>query len=270
MAIPFPQIDPVALAIGPVVIRWYALAYMAGFIGGWYATKAFLRKYASPYLKPEFFDDLLTWVVVGVILGGRFGYIAFYNAGYYLDNPADILKLWHGGMAFHGGLVGVITAMFLFAWKHKIPFFALADRVAVVTPIGLFFGRIANFINGELHGRVTDVAWAVDFPHVEYPRHPSQIYEALTEGLTLFIILVLLQHRQYVRDRIGVLSGTFLAGYALFRFMVEFTREPDAQLGFIGFDVLSMGQLLCIPMFLAGVAIIVYGFQRHKRHVGQA
>lgn len=265
MALPFPNIDPVAVAIGPVVIRWYALAYMAGFLGGWYAAKAFLKKYASPYLKADYFDDLLTWVVLGVILGGRFGYIAFYNAGYYLENPVDILKIWHGGMSFHGGLIGVITAMILFAWKNNIPFFALSDRVAVVTPIGLFFGRIANFINGELYGRVTDMPWAVDFPHAALPRHPSQIYEALTEGLVLFVILVTLQNRQYIRDRIGILSGVFLSGYAFFRFMAEFTREPDAQLGFVGFNVLSMGQLLCLPMFAAGVIIIFYSFKRHGR-----
>lgn len=265
MALPFPQIDPVALSIGPVVIRWYALAYMVGFIGGWYATKQFLKKYTSPYLKPEHFDDLVTWVVIGVILGGRFGYIAFYNAEYYLSHGLDIFKIWQGGMSFHGGLIGVIVAMILFAWKNGIPFFALSDRVAVVTPIGLFFGRIANFINAELYGRVaTDVPWAVQFPNADLPRHPSQIYEALSEGLILFVILVFLQKRDYIRERIGILSGTFLSGYAIFRFLIEFTREPDAHLGFIGFGVLSMGQILCLPMLLAGLAIILYAFKRHN------
>lgn len=262
MALSFPNIDPVALSIGPFDIRWYALSYMAGFIGGWYAVKAFLKKYASPYLTPSHFDDLVTWVVIGVILGGRFGYIFFYNAEYYFANPGDILKIWQGGMAFHGGLIGVISAMILFAWKNGIPFFALSDRVAVVTPIGLFFGRIANFINGELYGRVSDVPWAVRFPGVSLPRHPSQLYEALTEGLLLFTLMLVLQKRAFIREKIGILSGVFLCGYALLRFMVEFTREPDAHLGFVGFDILSMGQILCLPMFIAGALIILYALRQ--------
>jgi len=263
MALDFPQIDPVAISVGSVVIRWYALAYMAGFLGGWYAAKAFLKKYTSPHLKSDHFDDLLTWIVIGVIFGGRFGYIAFYNAPYYWDNPADILKIWQGGMSFHGGLIGVIVAMILFAWKNNIPFFALSDRVAVVTPIGLFFGRIANFINGELYGRVTNMPWAINFPHIDQPRHPSQLYESFSEGLVLFIILLLIQNCSRARGRIGILSGVFLMVYSFFRFMVEFTREPDTQLGFVGFDILTMGQLLCLPMFVAGAVIILYAFRRH-------
>lgn len=261
MAITFPQIDPIALSIGPFDIRWYALAYIAGFIGGLYLVKYFRKKYPSPYFNQTAIDDLLTWVVIGVIIGGRFGYVFFYNAGYYLSNPVDILKIWQGGMAFHGGLIGVITAMILFAWKRGIPFFSLSDRIAVVTPLGLMFGRIANFINGELFGRTTDFHYAFIFPGSDIPRHASQLYQAATEGLLLFVILLVLQSQKNIREKYGILSGTFLAGYAFCRFFVEFTREPDAHLGFIAMG-LSMGQLLCIPMALAGIGIIIYAIRQ--------
>ena len=262
MAIPFPDIDPIALSIGPIDIRWYALSYLAGFIIGLYAIKKFVRKYASDYMTEDMFDDLLTWIVIGVILGGRMGYVLFYNFGYYIENPMDAVKIWQGGMAFHGGLIGVIAAMILFAWKHNMPFFALADRVAVVTPIGLFFGRIANFVNGELYGRATNVPWAMAFKEGDVARHPSQIYQAATEGLILFTILILLQRSPYVRDNFGILSGTFLAAYAFMRFFVEWTREPDAQIGTLSLG-LSMGQWLCIPMFIAGVIIMKFGRRLH-------
>lgn len=262
MAFIFPQIDPVALSIGPVDIRWYALSYLAGFLIGLWAIKKFIRKYPSSYMRDVMFDDLLTWVIIGVILGGRLGYVVFYNAGFYLENPMDAFKIWEGGMAFHGGLIGVITAMILFAWKHKIPFFALSDRVAIVTPIGLFFGRIANFINGELYGRATDVPWGMIFREGDIARHPSQIYQAATEGLILFILLVTLQRSQYVRENFGILSGTFLSAYAFMRFFVEYTRQPDEQLGFLSLG-LSMGQWLCIPMFIAGIVIAKFGRRLH-------
>ena len=262
MALNFPQIDPVALSLGPFDIRWYALAYIAGFIGGIFVIKYFLKKHPSSFITKNHIDDLVTWVVLGVILGGRLGYVFFYNAGYYLENPMDIPKIWQGGMAFHGGLIGVITAMILFAWKYKIPFFALSDRVALVTPIGLFFGRIANFINGELFGRVTDFQYAFIFPNSNEPRHASQLYEAMTEGLILFLILLYLQRFTSVRERFGVISGAFLSGYAIFRFFVEYTREPDTQLGFV-VGQLSMGQILCIPMAMAGLGIIIYAYRKN-------
>jgi len=262
MAIPFPQIDPVALSIGPVDIRWYALSYLAGFLIGLFVIKKCVDKYPSQYMTRDMFDDLLTWVIIGVILGGRFGYVVFYNAEYYLENPIDAFKIWQGGMAFHGGLIGVITAMVLFARKYNMPFFALADRVAVVTPIGLFFGRIANFINGELFGRMSDAPWAMVFRDGDIARHPSQLYQAATEGLILFLILITLQRSQYVRDNYGILSGTFLSAYAFMRFFIEYTREPDAHIGFLSLG-LSMGQWLCIPMFIAGLIITKFGRRLH-------
>jgi phosphatidylglycerol:prolipoprotein diacylglycerol transferase len=257
MALTFPDFDPVALSIGPIDLRWYALAYMAGFLIGWWVIKKSLEKYPSTHLNKTMIDDSLTWIIVAVIIGGRFGYVVFYNADYYLSNPIDALKIWQGGMAFHGGLIGVITAMVLFAWKHKIPFFALSDRVALVTPIGLFFGRLANFINGELPGRPTDAPWGMIFREGDVARHPSQLYQAATEGLILFIILLILFRIKFVREHFGILSGMFLSGYALQRFFVEYTRMPDAQIGLLAFG-LSMGQWLCIPMFLAGVTIVIY------------
>jgi phosphatidylglycerol:prolipoprotein diacylglycerol transferase len=265
MALNFPQIDPVALALGPIEIRWYALAYIVGFVGGMVVIKHFLKKYPSPYLNKNHIDDLLTWVLLGVIIGGRLGYVFFYNSEYYLSNPLDIPKIWQGGMAFHGGLIGVITAMILFAWKYKIPFFVLSDRVALVTPIGLFFGRIANFINGELFGRTTDFQYAFVFPNSDLPRHASQLYQAATEGLILFIILLVMQRYEYIRNHFGIISGTFLAGYAIFRFLVEFTRQPDSHLGFV-LGSLSMGQVLCIPMALAGLGIILYAIRYNKTY----
>jgi phosphatidylglycerol:prolipoprotein diacylglycerol transferase len=264
MALEFLTIDPIALSLGPFDIRWYALSYIAGLLIGMLVIKQYLAKYPSKYLNKDHIDDLLTWVVVGVICGGRFGYVVFYNAEYYLLNPLEAFKIWQGGMAFHGGLIGVITAMIVFAWKYKIPFFALSDRVALVTPIGLFFGRIANFINAELVGRATDFKYAVQFPQYIEPRHASQLYEAFFEGTVLFIILLYLQKSKSVRATYGIISGVFLSGYAFFRFFIEYTREPDAHLGFVLND-LSMGQVLCVPMFAAGAGIIIYAI-RTKRH----
>ena len=262
MALTFPNIDPVAFSLGPIDLRWYALSYMAGFLLGLYFIKRFVEKYPSQYLTKGMFDDLLTWVIIGVILGGRLGYVFFYNLPFYVDNPIDALKVWQGGMAFHGGLIGVITAMILFAWKHKMPFFALADRVAVVTPIGLFFGRIANFINGELYGRVTDAPWGMVFVDGDVARHPSQIYQALTEGVILFAVLVIAQRSKYIRAHYGIISGLFLCVYALQRFFVEFTRQPDEQIGLL-MGGISMGQLLCLPMFAAGLIIIWYSNRKY-------
>jgi phosphatidylglycerol:prolipoprotein diacylglycerol transferase len=262
MSLPFPNIDPIALSIGPIDIRWYALSYMAGFLIGLWALKKFLTKYPSKYLNIDHMDDILTWIIIGVILGGRLGYVVFYNAEYYLEHPLDAFKIWQGGMAFHGGLIGVITAMILFAWKHKIPFFALADRIAVATPIGLFFGRIANFINGELYGRATDAPWGMVFVNGDVTRHPSQIYQAATEGIALFIILVILQRYDAIRKHYGAISGAFLSAYAFMRFFIEYTRQPDAHIGFLTAG-LSMGQLLCIPMFMAGIAIILFAKRSH-------
>jgi len=263
MALTFPNIDPIAISIGPIDIRWYALSYMAGFLLGLYVLQYFLRKHPSPYLNKEKLDDLLTWIIIGVVLGGRLGYVLFYNLPYYAENPLEAIQIWQGGMAFHGGLIGVITAMILFAWKYKIPFFALADRVAVATPIGLFFGRIANFINGELYGRATDTPWGMVFVEGDVARHPSQLYQAATEGIILFILLSILIRIQSIREKIGIISGVFLCGYGIQRFFVEYTREPDAHIGLL-FANLSMGQILCLPMIIAGILMVIWGYQNDK------
>ncbi|MCD8563285.1 MAG: prolipoprotein diacylglyceryl transferase [Alphaproteobacteria bacterium] len=270
MAFDFPHIDPVAMAVGPVEIRWYALAYMAGFILGWQYCLylAGLQKEGQRPFKTDI-DDFLPWAVLGVILGGRIGYIFFYQPELYWDDPVEAFKLWHGGMAFHGGILGVILATFIFCRVQKIPFLRLTDMLACVTPIGLFFGRIANFINGELFGRPTGVWWAVNFPRAgELPRHPSQLYEAGLEGLVLFLILLVLSRFEAVRKRAGILSGVFLLGYGAFRFFVEFFREPDIQVGFI-FEYFTLGQMFCVPMILAGLTLVVYALVNKKHESSQ-
>lgn len=258
----FPNIDPVAIALGPFAIRWYALAYLAGFLVGWrYCLYlAGLDKDRRP--GADDIDDFLSWAIGGVILGGRMGYVLFYQPAHYLAHPADILKLWEGGMSFHGGALGVIITMLLFSARRKINPFWLADMVCACVPIGLFFGRIANFINGELYGRVTDSSIGMVFPHGgDLPRHPSQLYEAGLEGFVLFFILLALMLRPEIRSRPGFVSGVFLAGYGIFRGFIEFFREPDAQIGLIG-GVISMGQVLSLPMIVAGLGLIVFAFLR--------
>ena len=214
-----------------------------------------------PYgIDPERVDDFLLWATVGVIVGGRLGYVLFYNLSFYLSQPVEILQVWHGGMSFHGGLLGVTVAIYLFARKHAIPVLAFADLVAVVAPIGLFFGRIANFINGELFGRPSDVPWAMAFPRGgPAPRHPSQLYEAGLEGAALFVVLFVLFRLSCIRARAGFLMGTFLVGYGGARFVVEFFREPDAHLGFLSLGG-TMGQWLSLPLVGIGVALMVHAW----------
>lgn len=256
------EFDPIAFAIGPFAIRWYALAYLAGFLIGWRYCLAMLSK--EPNAKPsaEDIDDFLTWAIIGVILGGRLGYVLFYQFEYYQANPSEILQIWRGGMSFHGGMFGVFVSMLWFAKRRKINLLRLSDLICATAPIGLFFGRISNFINGELYGRTTELPIGVVFPASGdgLPRHPSQIYEALLEGLLLFCILYLILKSK--RFKTGTASGVFLIGYGVFRSMVEFVREPDAQLGMI-WDVISMGQILCLPMILVGF-IIVFMASRGK------
>jgi phosphatidylglycerol:prolipoprotein diacylglycerol transferase len=264
LALVFPPLDPVAVSIGPIAIRWYALAYLAGFIIGWRYC-LYLARHNSQGPAPHLYDEFLTWAVVGVVLGGRVGYILFYNAEDYFSHPVEMFKLWRGGMSFHGGMVGVLGAAWLFTRHHKISFFAFTDILACVTPIGLFFGRIANFVNGELYGRVTDVPWAVAFPRGgDVPRHPSQLYEALLEGLILFLILFFVARHAKWRARPGILSGCFLFFYGLFRFAIEFLREPDQQVGFL-YGGMTMGQFLCIPMMLFGLYLILRSERRAAR-----
>ncbi len=264
MSLPFPDIDPVALSLGPLEIRWYALAYLAGFLLGWkYAL--YLAK-LSPNNRPtrDDIDNFVPLAVLGVILGGRLGYVLFYQPALYAASPLDAFKVWEGGMAFHGGAMGVIIALILFAWHQKIQLLRLSDIVCACVPIGLFFGRIANFINGELFGRVTDVQWSFVFPRGgPYARHPSQLYEALLEGAVLFAILFILYKKFNFMNRPGVVTGAFLAGYAAFRMFVELFRQPDAHIGFV-FGQISMGQVLSLPMFMLGVGVITYAVSKSK------
>jgi len=257
----FPDFDPIAIQLGPLAIRWYALAYIAGIILGWRYALHLIE------LKPRFvdraaLDDFIVWATMGVILGGRLGYVLFYKPSFYFENPLEIVYLWHGGMSFHGGLIGVLTAIGLFAWKRGIPVLALGDVVGACAPIGLFFGRIANFINGELFGRPTDVPWGMVFPHGgAEPRHPSQLYEAAMEGLILFAICAVFARRHSWRERPGTVGGLFLLGYGIARTLGELFREPDSFLGFI-IGGITMGQILSIPLWLAGLYLIVSGFRR--------
>ncbi len=256
-AILFPAIDPVAIAIGPFAIRWYALAYIAGIVLGWrYAL--YLADRPPVFMTRRDMDDFILWLTLGIILGGRLGYVLFYKPSFYFSEPLEAFALWHGGMSFHGGLIGVLLAIFLFARSRGISGLALGDIVATVTPIGLFFGRIANFINGELYGRVSDVPWAMVFPGPgagPLPRHPSQLYEAFAEGLVLLALMAVVSRRREVREHPGRAGGIFLIGYAVARLIGEMFREPDSFLGFI-IGPATMGQLLSLPVLLAGLVLV--------------
>jgi phosphatidylglycerol:prolipoprotein diacylglycerol transferase len=257
--IPYPAIDPVAVSLGPFAIRWYALAYIAGLLTGWRYCLALSKK--PPLLaRAQDVDDFLVWATLGVVLGGRIGYVLFYKPVYYIYHPIEALYVWHGGMSFHGGALGVTIAIILFTRARRIPLFAFSDIITAAIPIGLFFGRIANFINGELYGRPSNVSWAMIFPNGgPVPRHPSQLYEAFCEGILLFILLFAAE-RLHARERPGVVTGLFLAGYAAARMSGEVFREPDPQLGFLIFGT-TMGQLLSIPLLIAGILIIAWALR---------
>jgi len=258
LAIPFPRIDPVALQVGPVAIRWYALAYIVSLLfAWWYCRKlANARPEGREIMSSRDVDDLLFWATLGVVLGGRLGYVLFYKPGYFISHPMEILQLWQGGMSFHGGLLGVILAIILFSRARKLNLLSIGDLAACATPVGLFLGRLANFINGELWGRTTDVSWAMVFPTGgPLPRHPSQLYEAFLEGIVLFLIIWIVRRRTGALDRPGELGGWFCAGYGGARFIVEFFRQPDAHLGYI-LGPFSMGQLLSVPLILFGLYLI--------------
>jgi phosphatidylglycerol---prolipoprotein diacylglyceryl transferase len=260
-AILFPAIDPVAVQLGPIVIRWYALAYIVGLVGGWQFIKYLAKKFPGD-ISEEAVDDFLFWATIGVVIGGRLGYVLFYNFDYYMSDPIAILQVWKGGMSFHGGFLGVVTATYLFCKKHKLPVWTFGDIVACGAPIGLFFGRIANFVNGELFGRVTDVSWGVIFPHGgPEPRHPSQLYEAGMEGLILFIIMFTLTRIESLRSKSGLFMGVFLAGYGTARSIVELFRQPDQQIGFLSGGS-TMGQWLSLPMIMFGLVLIVIALRR--------
>ena len=243
--------DPVAFQIFSLEIRWYSLAYVAGISLGWLYCK---KKLIKDHHILSLFDDFITYLVIGIILGGRIGYALFYNLKYYLDNPFEILMIWSGGMSFHGGLIGVIIATKLFSDKYKIDQFIFLDLVALSAPIGIFFGRIANFINSELYGRQTDVVWSVQFTLIDnIKRHPSQLYEALFEGIILFFILGYFFKKNYLKKP-GQISGLFLIFYSLFRFFVEFFRLPDSQVGYLILN-LTLGQLISIIFLILGAIL---------------
>jgi len=263
LVLPFPDIDPIAVALGPVAIRWYSLAYIVGLVAGWrYCRRLAARPPKA--IDPDAFDDFLLWATLGVVLGGRLGYVLFYKPAYFFANPLEIFVIWQGGMSFHGGAAGVILAIILFAWKRGVSWLSLGDLVVCAVPIGLFLGRLANFVNGELYGRAAEVPWAMVFPFdpEQVPRHPSQLYEAGLEGIVLFLLLYLLVRRGWL-ERPGAIGGAFLAGYGLARIVVEFFRQPDAHLGFL-LGLTTMGQVLSLPLVIAGAILIAWGF-RAKR-----
>ena len=254
-ALTFPDIDPVIFSLGFFHLRWYALAYLAGILIGWFLLKRLTSKPQDPIGHAPL-DALINSGIIGIILGGRLVYVLFYNPAYYLSNPSKILAVWEGGLAFHGGFLGMVLAIIFTARRYNVSMIGLGDLIAMVAPIGIFFGRLANFINAELYGRVSDAPWAVIFPNSDgQPRHPSQIYEALLEGGLLFFILVM-AYRMGARQRPGMMLGLFIAGYGLCRIVVEYFREPDAQLGFIVGSV-TMGQILSLPMVLIGMIFIL-------------
>ena len=256
MFIDFPDISPVALTLGSFQLRWYALAYLLGILSAWFLTKRNIAKYELGITSPQL-DDLVFYTTLGIILGGRLGYVLLYGKAYFWHHPTEILAVWHGGMSFHGGIAGVIAALYCFARKYRFPYLKITDIVALYVPIGIFLGRLANFINDELWGRVATVPWAVKFPSGGYmPRHPSQIYEALSEGVLMFIILNFLWKKEFVRDHHGIISALFLIIYTLSRLCMECFREPDEQIGFI-FEKLTLGQLLSVPFLLVGGYILL-------------
>lgn len=251
----YPEISPIIVQIGPLPLRWYSMAYLFGILFGWWLAAKRIKKYQIPLTKNNL-EDIVFYFTLGVILGGRLGYVLAYGTEKFWLNPLEIFAVWHGGMSFHGGIVGVIIAMYLAAKHVNFSFLKLTDFTAPLVPVGIFLGRLANFVNDELWGRVTNVAWAVRFPNGGYlPRHPSQLYEACLEGVVLFVILNLMWTNKQCRERKGFISGAFLLGYALFRMLLEQFREPDAQLGFLWSGV-TMGQLLSLPALLGGVYLL--------------
>ena len=253
--------DPVAIEILTFEIRWYSLAYIIGILIGWILSKKVFITDEKIFQK---FDDYITYLILGIIIGGRLGYVLFYNLDYYSNNLIDILKIWEGGMSFHGGLIGVILVSILFAKKNQQNPFNYLDIVALVAPIGIFFGRISNFINSELYGNITNVPWAVQFIQIDnFSRHPSQLYEAVLEGIVLFLILLYFQKKEYLKVP-GLISGLFLTFYSLFRFLTEFFRAPDEQLGYLLLN-LTMGQIISIIFFLIGTYLIIKKNENRKK-----
>ena len=250
-----PSIDPILFSLGIIQIRWYGLAYVIGILLGFYLIK-FINKRLDFTLNNKLIDNFFIWSIAGIIIGGRVGYVLFYQFETFLINPIYIIYIWQGGMSFHGGLLGIIISTYVFAKKNNFNFFILSDLISIVAPIGIFLGRIANFINKELIGRVTDFPIAIIYPTLDQqPRHLSQLYEAFFEGIILFFILIFFAYKNYPNNKFSQLSGIFLLSYGFFRFFLEFLREPDQHLGLF-FNLISMGQLLSIPLILFGLFIL--------------
>jgi phosphatidylglycerol---prolipoprotein diacylglyceryl transferase len=266
--LPFPDIDPIAFAIGPLVIRWYALAYLGGIgFGAYYGVVLLARKSLwwenTPPLSAAQFLDFAFWAVLGAIVGGRLGYVLFYNPTYFAANPMQVFQVWQGGMSFHGGLTGVVVAMILFARHKGSNVLSALDLLGAVAPIGLFLGRLANFVNGELYGRVTTLPWGVVFPGGgDLPRHPSQLYEALLEGLVLFLVIRLITHMGLGLRRPGLVAGVFGVGYGLSRILVEQVRLPDVQIGYLYADWITLGMVLTVPVLLSGIFLVWIALKR--------
>jgi phosphatidylglycerol---prolipoprotein diacylglyceryl transferase len=263
--IPFPAFDPVLISFGPIAVRWYALAYIVGILLGWLYARAIIRRNelwgSPPPMTVADYDDFVLWVTLGIIAGGRLGYVLFYNPSYFVAHPVEILQLWKGGMSFHGGFLGCVLAVVLFARRYKLSILSLGDITCAAGTIGIFLGRIANFINGELWGRPSDVPWAMVFPSGgALPRHPSQLYEAVLEGLVLFVVLNAMIRRGALK-RPGLILGAFSFGYGVARTICEHFREPDPQLGFL-WGGLTMGMLLSLPLILAGIILMAVAIQR--------
>jgi len=251
--IPFPNISPEIVRIGPLAVRWYGMMYLVGFGASYLLVGRQIKKKGLPFAE-DFVESLYTYLILGLLLGARLGYVVFYNPLHYLSHPLDIVAVWHGGMSFHGGLIGTALAGLLFCRQVKADFWATADLIVVPAPIGLALGRFGNFINGELYGRVTDAPWGMVFPGGgPQPRHPSQLYEIFLEGVVLFIVMWAIKDRAF---RPGVLASVFLILYGTFRFVVEFFREPDAQLGYVLFNFITMGQVLSASMIVIGLCIL--------------
>ena len=258
-----PNIDPVALNLGPLQVRWYGLMYLFGFSAGWLLARRRAARPGSGWT-PAMVDDFITWCVLGLVLGARLGYVLFYDLASYARDPLAVFQVWHGGMSFHGGLIGLCVVVFFFARKHKKTFLQIGDFLSPLAPPGLFFGRLGNFINGELWGAPTAAPWGVLFPEARaggVPRHPSQLYEAGLEGLVLFAALWAYSSRPRPS---GAVTGLFLALYGFFRFLVEFVREPDPQLGYLAFGWLTMGQLLSLPMIAVGAWLVARAYRKAR------
>lgn len=254
----YPQFSPDVFSIGPLTVRWYGLMYLFGFISAWILGRR--RAARGRLLNREQFEDILTWGIVGVIVGARLGYVVFYDPVVYLRHPLQIFALWQGGMSFHGGMIGVMVAQWLSGKRHGKSFFEVMDFMAPLVPPGLFFGRLGNFINGELWGRITDVSWGMVFPGAgPLPRHPSQLYEAALEGVVLFTVLWIFSAKP--RPRMAV-SGVFALGYGMFRIFVEFFRQPDVQLGYLAFGFVTMGMVLCLPLIAVGALLLARAYTR--------